>query len=236
MKKLFLLLPLILLAAALGLARKAKAAAPPPQGETLQDVLARMNKAAANFRTGQADFEWLVFTKVVEQTDVQKGKIFYRRKGNELSLAIKIESPVPKQIVVEKGKLQMYEPKIDQLTERQLGKNKEDIEAGMSLGFGSRGEDLTRNYEVRLAGWETVDGVKTAKLELVPNRSTEKQYFTKITMWIDPDRDVALKQQFFQPSEDYRLVHNTNIQVNARNFPSDVFHLPVTSSTKKVKA
>ncbi len=235
MKRLFLLIPLILLATALGFGRRAKAAAPPPQGNTLQDVLARMNKAAANFKTGQADFEWLVYTKVVEQTDVQKGKIYYRRKGSELSLAIRIVSPVPKQIVVEKGTLLMYEPKIDQLTERKLGKNKEDIEAGMSLGFGSRGDDLTKNYDVQLAGWETVDGVKTAKLELVPKRSTEKQYFTKIIMWIDPDRDVALKQQFFQPSDDYRLVHNTNIQVNTK-IPPEVFQLPVTSSTKRVKA
>ena len=235
MKKLIFLFSVILFATALGFGRKAKAAAPPPQGDTLQDVLARMNKAAANFKTGQADFEWLVYTKVVEQTDVQKGKIYYRRKGGELSLAIKIESPAPKQIVVEKGKLLMYEPKIDQLTERQLGKNKEDIEAGMSLGFGSRADDLTKNYEVKLAGFETVDGVKTAKLDLVPKRATEKQYFTRITMWIDPDRDVALKQQFFQPSEDYRLVHNTNIQVNSK-IPPEVFQLPVTSNTRKVKA
>jgi outer membrane lipoprotein-sorting protein len=235
MKKLFLLLPLILLLTSLGFARKAKATARPAQADGLQDVLARMNKAAANFKTGQADFEWLVYTKVVEQTDIQKGKIYYRRKGAELSLAIKIESPVPKQIVVEKGTLLMYEKRIDQLTERKLGKNKDDIEAGMSLGFGSRGDDLTKNYEVQLAGWETVDGVKTAKLELVPKRATEKQYFTKIIMWIDPDRDVALKQQFFQPSEDYRLVHNTNIQVNSK-IPADVFQLPVTGSTKRVKA
>ena len=52
------------------------------------------------------------------------------------------------------------------MTERDVSKNKSDVEAFLSLGFGARGDDLLRDYDVKMAGWETVDGVKTAKLEL----------------------------------------------------------------------
>jgi outer membrane lipoprotein-sorting protein len=200
----------------------------------LEAVLSQMDKAAQNFRSVQADFQWDQYTKVVNDTDVQKGQLYLQRHGNDVEAGVIITAPAPKQILFKDGKVRMYEPKIDQITERAVGKNKADVESFMRLGFGERGHDLLKSYEVKMDGWETVDGVKTAKLELVGNPcSSIRNVFSRIIWWIDPEHDVSLRQQLFQPSGDYRLAHYSKISVNAK--PSqDFFHIKAGSKTKVV--
>jgi outer membrane lipoprotein-sorting protein len=115
-----------------------------------------------------------------------------------------------------------------------VGKNKSDVEAFLSLGFGASGDELQRDYGVKMDGWETVDGVKTAKLDLTPRKEKLQQTYNKIVLWIDPERDVLLKQQFFEHSGDYRLAHYTNMKLNER-IADDVFHLKTNGNTKTVK-
>ncbi len=192
-----------------------------------------MDKKSSSFRDAQADFQADQYQKVVDETDVQKGQIFFKRSGDDMDAALKISSPATRFVVFRRGKIRIYDPRIDQVTERDESKNKSDVEAFMSLGFGGRGHDLQKAYDVKLAGWETVDGVKTAKLELVAKSERFRGMYSKIVLWIDPDRDVSLKQQFFEPSDDYRLAHYTNIKLNTK-FSDDVFKLNTTSSTKVI--
>ena len=103
----------------------------------------------------------------------------------------------------------------------------------MSLGFGGRGHDLPRSYQVKMNGWETVDNVKTAKLELIPKDNKFRNVVSRILLWIDPERDISLKQQFFEPSGDYRLAHYTGIKLNEK-IPDNAFRLKTSSKTKVV--
>lgn len=211
----------------------AQTAAPAGGGE-LETVLEQMDNAAAGFKTAQADFQFDQYQKVVNETDTQKGKVFFRRNRNGVDVAVKITSPDAKYVLFKDGKLQMYEPRIDQITERDESKNKSDVEAIMSIGFGGRGHDLPKQFEVKMEGWETVDGVKTARLELVPKSDKFRNVYSRILLWIDPARDVSLKQQFLEPSGDYRLAHYSAIKLN-RRISDDVFKIKGTSSTKTVR-
>jgi outer membrane lipoprotein-sorting protein len=212
------------------------AAVPAEQNSSadLKSVLAKMDSNAENFKSAQANFEFETYQKVVDEKDVQKGRIYFRRNSKDVDAAFNITSPAPKQVVYKDGKIRIFEPKIDQVTERDVSKNKADVEAFLSLGFGARGDDLERSYDVAMAGWETVDGVRTAKLELVPKNEKMRQTYKKIVLWIDPEKDVLLKQQFLEPSGDYRLTHYTNMKLNGK-LPDDAFRLKTTGSTKVVK-
>ncbi len=53
----------------------------PQEAPTLEGVLKKMDDAAATFRSAQADFEWDQYQKVVDDTDIQKGTVYYRRDG-----------------------------------------------------------------------------------------------------------------------------------------------------------
>jgi outer membrane lipoprotein-sorting protein len=216
--------------------------------DDLQSVLAEMNAKAESFKSAKADFEWITYTKLVDEKDTQTGQIYFRRSGGDVDMALHVAAPaakqvVPKdgvaapaakQVVYKDGKVSMYEPKIDQLTEHIVSKNKADTDALLSLGFGGRGDDLLKNFEVKMIGWETVDKVRTARLELVPKDAELKTKFSKLDMWVDPVRNVPLQQQwFFEPSGDYKLAHYRDIKVNS-HVSDDDFRLKTTSKTKVV--
>ena len=106
-----------------------------------------------------------------------------------------------------------------------------DVDALMRLGFGGSGDDLLKNFEVKLGGWEEVDKTRTARLQLVPKDPELKAKFSQVDMWMDLSRGVALQQQwFFGASGDYKLAHYTDIKVNSP-ISDDVFRLKTTKKT-----
>ncbi|PYY14272.1 MAG: outer membrane lipoprotein-sorting protein [Acidobacteria bacterium] len=194
-----------------------------------------MDTAAGQFRNAEADFVWDQYQKVVNETDTQKGKVYYRRTGKgETQMAANILSPEPKYVLFADGKVRLYQPKIGQVNEYDAGKNREQFQSFLVLGFGGSGHDLPRQFDVKFGGDEDVDGVKTAKLELTPKAPNVKNMFNQIVIWIDAPRGISLKQQFFEPSGDYRIARYTNIKLNGK-IPDDVFKLHTSGSVKTVK-
>ena len=208
-------------------------AASAPKPSNLEGVLSAMDGASEKFRSAQADLNSQQYQKVVDETDVQKGKVYFRRKNKDLEMKLDIAQPESKYVLVREGKAQLYQPGIDQVTEYAIA-NKEEAEGMFALGFGGRGHDLLKSFSVKYAGDETVDGANTAKLELTPKAQRVHNMFSLITLWIDASRGVSLKQQFDEPSGDYRRAFYTNIKLNPR-ISDDIFKLNTTSKTKVVK-
>ena len=201
---------------------------------TLATVLAKMNQSSKGFKSAQGDFEFQSYQKLTDDTDTQNGRIYFRKSDKGVDAAFDIAGQAPKQVVYKDGKLQIFEKNINQVTERNVSKNKSDVEAFLSLGFGASGDELQRDYAVKMDDWETVDGVKTAKLDLTPKKEKVQQTYNRIILWIDPERDVLLKQQFFEHSGDYRIAHYTNMKLNEK-ISDDVFRVKTNSNTKTVK-
>jgi outer membrane lipoprotein-sorting protein len=204
------------------------------QAQSLESVLDSMDKAAANFRTAQCDFTWDQYSKVVDDHDFQNGTMYFRRQGDDVEMAADITAPDKKYVVFTNGIISYYQPSIDQVTEYNAGKNKADFESFLVLGFGGRGHDLSRSYDVNFGGMEQVQGVNAAKLVLTPKSQRVRNMFQTITLWIDPARGVSVQQKFDEPSGDYRLSKYNNIRVNQK-ISGEVFKLKTTSHTKVVK-
>ena len=208
----------------------AEATKPSPALET---VLTEMDKSAAAFRAAEAAFVWEQYQKVVDETDVQKGTAFFVRSGKDTQMAAHVESPDRKFLIYSDGKIRFYQPRIEQLTEYETGNKKDEVESFLLLGFGGRGHDLLKSFEVKLAGKEKVDGVETVKLELVPKVAKVKNMFSHMTIWVDTSRSVSLKQMAYEPSGDVRTAHYAGIRLNAK-MPDDAFKLKTTAKTKVV--
>lgn len=205
-----------------------------PNSGNLEAALTQMDKSAASFRSAEADFVWDQFQAIVQEHDLQKGRVFFVRHEKDTHMAAQINEPDKKQVVFTEGKIRFYQPKIDQVTEYEAGANKEEVESFMVLGFGGRGHDLLKSFDVKYAGEETVEGVKTVKLELTPKAEKVRKMFSRFILWIDPVRDVSLKQEAFEPSGDFRTATYTNIKLNEK-VPEDTFKLKTTSKTKVVR-
>ncbi len=209
---------------------------PAPQQKpiTLDDVLKKMDAVAATFHTAQAQIESQNYEKVINEVDeTEYGNIYYRRAGKDLEMMLDIAKPDKKSVLLSGGKIRMYQPKLDQVTEWDLGKNKSDFESYLVLGFGGSGQDLQKAFDVTFLGPETINGMATAKLQLVPKSERVRNTFKQILLWIDLDKGISVQQQFFQPQGDYRLAKYTDVQLG-KKIPDDVFRLKTTGKTKTV--
>jgi outer membrane lipoprotein-sorting protein len=199
------------------------------QNAELQKVLSEMDAASAKFQSAQADFTADSYTAVVQSHDIQAGTIAFRRVGGatEMIMHVKTDEGQPslKDVLYKNGELAYYQPVVKQETILKAGSN---YERYLTLGFGGSGKELAANWNINYLGTEAINGVETAKLDLTPKTASDQ--FTHITVWIDPKRDVSLKQQVFQDSGDYRAAKYSNIRLN--DVPAGTFTLQIAAGTQ----
>jgi outer membrane lipoprotein-sorting protein len=192
----------------------------------LEQVLTLLDRTSTVIRSVQTDFDWDQYQKVVDEHDIQKGVMYFKRSGASVDVAADIEYPAPgKKLLLKNGEVQVYVRKTNQTTHYDARKNREGVESFMALGFGGRGHDLTKSFEVRYAGTETVLGVPTYKLELTPKAKEVRNMFPLITLWIDQSRGVSVQQRLDQGEGDYRVAKFTKIDINLPKLPDDAFKL-----------
>lgn len=226
-------LQLIVWTAVLALCAPVWAQANGASNPALDKVLKQMDATAATFRTAQADFVWDQYQAVVKETDTQKGKVYFRRSGKNTQMMAHITAPAEKFVLYNEGKVQVLEPKIDQVTTYNAGKNSGDVESFLVLGFGGGGHEMLKSFDVKYEGAEQVEGVETAKLDLTPKSQRVRGMFDHIVLWVDPARGVSVQQQVFQSGGDYRLAKYSNIQLNQKLSDND-FKLHTSGKTKFV--
>jgi outer membrane lipoprotein-sorting protein len=196
----------------------------------LEHVLDQMDKARADFTSLQADFVWEQYTFVVHDTDAQKGKVYFRRNGHDIEMAADITYPNEKYVLFSRGKVQMFQPVLNRVTVYNAGKNREEVESFLVLGFGAGGHELLKSFDVKYLGSDQVDGIQTSELDLIPRSEKVQKMFPHIELWIDPARGISVKQKLFQPDGDYRLATYSNIRMHER-ISDSVFKLKTNSKT-----
>ena len=199
----------------------------------LQSVLHKMDATAARFQSAQAEFVWDQYQRVVDETDTQKGTVYYRRAGKEIEMMADIREPDQKSMLFKDGKISVYQPKINQVSVYGSGKNRAEVESYLVLGFGGSGQDLLKAFDVTFQGEEKLGDIRTAKLQLVPKSDKMKANFPSIVLWIDLDRGVSVQQKFFQTQGDYRLARYSGIRLNEK-IPSEAFQLKTNGKTQTV--
>jgi outer membrane lipoprotein-sorting protein len=209
----------------------------PSTNADLEKVLERMDATAASFKSAEANFEWDQYTKVVDETDKQSGKIYFRRAGSQTQMAADITTsngkPLAKYVLFTDGNVQVYQPSIsNQIDQYNTGNNREAVESFLVLGFGGSGHAMQKSFDVSYLGPDPqVDGA--VKLNLVPKAEKVHNMFDHIVLWIDLSRGVSVQQQLFTGQGDYRLAKYSDIKLNGR-IPDTAFKLKTTQKTQIV--
>ena len=201
--------------------------------DDLEGVLRKLDAAAASFQSTTADFEFdSTQTDPVPDTDVQKGIVYYDRKGNAFQMGVHINEvngkPVPKIITVSGGVFKLYEQLPNQVT---TSSKVSKYESYLVLGFGASGKDLQQKWNITYLGSETLNGIKTDKLQLIAKDPQVLKLFPKVVIWIDPSRGVSLKQFFDEGQGQSRTCIYSNIKVN-QPVPADAFTFKTDSKTQ----
>lgn len=208
-----------------------------PQKAAAQDlktVLAKLDAAAANFHSISADVEFdSIQTDPVPNKEVQKGTVYYERKGKDFQMAAHIDQengkPSPKIYTFSKGVFRLYEKLPNQQT---IYKN-DKLGEYLMLGFGASGKELSAKWDITYGGTETIDGVKTDKLDLVAKDPAARKVIVKATVWMDTARGVSLKQVFDQGEGQSRVSVYFNFKFN-QPLPSSVFTFKTDSKTSTI--
>lgn len=205
------------------------------RADDLNSVLRKLDAAAARFHSVSANFTYnIAQTEPIPDTDVQTGTVYSERKGNSFETGVHFQTdngqPVPKVIVVSGGVFKMYEKLTDQVTTSNKVSKYEDY---LAMGFGASGKDLERKWNIKYLGSDVVDGVNVAKLELVAKDPAVLKIFPKVTIWIDPERGVSLKQVFDEGEGQSRTCTYSNIKVNG-SLPGDAFTFKTDSQTQYI--
>src|SRR5215467_9423943 len=198
---------------------------------TLEQVFAKMDEVAKTFRSTQSDIERTHVTILVNDKDVSSGKFYYVREGKEPRVRLDLAKPANQQLLIDKGKLQIYTPNLKQVQEATLGEHQDKVEMFMALGFGQSSQDLKRNFSVSLAPDEVVDGKMTTVLELKPKNSA---MFKSVQMWMDQEKWVAAQIKTTENSGDYMVLNFSNVKLNA-GIPDSVFDLKMPKDVRVIK-
>ena len=205
----------------------------------LQKVLARLDEVAAKFHTAQADVTWdNVQTQPIFDKDTQAGTMDVERRKGSVAMALHLKTlngrPVPKEMVYAGGEFKLYEPLLKQMTVFRTAGRSAQIESFLVLGFGGSATEMQKDWVVSYAGAETIHGVATEKLQLLPRTEAARQNVTRVLLWIDMKSGIAIQQQSFDPAGNYRMVDYTVRRVNG-GLPADAFSIKLASGTRVIQ-
>lgn len=200
-----------------------------PAQSALSNVFSQMDAASKRFQSATADVERDNFERVVRETTRQKGTMFIDRAKGGIEFggtvadvdASGAAAGSPSRIVsYAGGVLQLYTPSTKQVDVFRSGANQGKLEGYFALGFGATSRDLQASWDVTDGGPDTVtdngQAVKVEKLVLVSKDPAVRDTFSRITLWMDPARDVSLKQFFETPSGNTQTALYSNVKLNAR--------------------
>jgi outer membrane lipoprotein-sorting protein len=204
-----------------------------PQDANLEKVLAQMDASSAKFQDVQAAITVDNYTAVVQDHETQKGITAFRRVGSSMEMAMVLDKGQQgeRDILYKNGELNYYQPAVKQETVFSAGANRGEYDSLLATGFGASGKELAAAWDITLQGMEIIDGVQTAKLDLVSKQANVRNNFSHVTIWVDPTRDISLKVVMLQPTGDSHTAAYSDIRYNA-HLPASLFALKVASGTQ----
>jgi outer membrane lipoprotein-sorting protein len=193
----------------------------------LDATFKRIDQAAAGFKGFKANIRKVAHTDVVGKDDIDSGTIAVQRvKNHELRIRMDLKDPRQQTVTIGQNKVIVFSPLINEAQKADLGQYRNLANQLFLLGFGSTSADLQRAYSVSYGGAESINGMKTARIELIPKDKDLLDHIKKCELWISPD-GVTVQQKLFTGGGDYNLATYSNIDTHTPVKDSDVeLHLP----------
>jgi outer membrane lipoprotein-sorting protein len=200
--------------------------------DTLDAILARMDRAAKEFQAVSTDYQQVDYTAALKDlSGPEKATLRIKRNKSAVSAILIFDGHSPHTVVIKGGKAYMYYPAAKQEQIYEIGKFGAMLDQYILLAFGTSGAELRKNFDVKLVGTETVDSKSASKIELRPKGGESKKIIAKIELWIPEGESSAIREKVTKDSDDYWLVSYSNINLKAR-VEDSVFDLKLPKDTK----
>ncbi len=207
--------------------------AAPTGADSLENVLARMDRGAAVFKAFSADVRSVAHTAVINDDAIDTGRILLKRTKHGMDMLLEFTAPDRKSVALQEHKAEIYYPKMQTVEEYDITRYRALLDQFLLIGFGTSGKELALSYIMKVVGTETVAGCETTRLELVPKSAEVLKNLKKLELWIPESEVYPVQQEFYMPGGDYKLVTYTNVKMNPPLSDSDL-RLKVPKDVKRV--
>ena len=174
------------------------------------------------------------YTKILDTMDDSSGPVRLKRGKNGIVGIMDLTAGPDHTIIHFNGQtVDRYLPKA--LTNEQYNAKKfsTTLNQMLLLGFAVTRDELKQNYDIRLIGMETVNGIPSTHLVLTPKSAEALKHVKTIDLWID-GKGNAVQQKGTEPSGNYKLATFSDLKINP-SLPDSAFELDLPKGVKTVK-
>jgi len=200
-----------------------------PQVQTVDSVLAQMEKSNMNYPYIQAKIESRQYTAFVNLLDQQAktGKIWISRTGKSpRQIKIDYDKPFREVILIDKGKLLKYAPNTKNGISFSFNKEDQAEAECIALGLCQSVDLIKQNYTITLSDKpDLVGGVKTTVLDLTPKEKKRSSLIKSIRLWLDSSKWYPVQTRVYAPNGNYRNSIFSEISLSTKPFSASVFEL-----------
>jgi outer membrane lipoprotein-sorting protein len=201
--------------------------------EPLADILARMDRAAQDFRALSATMKRIQYTAVISESNETDGVVRLKRIKKGTVGIVDFQQPEQRTVYVNGHDIQIYYPKANTVEIYDSSKYTSNIDQFLLLGFGTSSAELQKSYDLKVSGTEPIGGVATTRIEMMPRSDELRKLITKIELWIPDGKDTPVQEKVTEPSKNYELITYSDIKVNP-SLPDSAFELKLPAKVKKI--
>lgn len=208
--------------------------------ESLNDILARMDQSAKTFRSLSADVRHTEYSSLFDETKPEDGT-FKMRKHLKTGVVLLAEftGRDARKLHIAGSQLEIFHPKANSVEIYDTRKFTKSFDLFLMVGFGTTKAELTSTYNIALGGPETINGIKTTRLDLTPKKDEAKKLFNMIQIWIPEGQANPIQEKMLtgKESKDYNLFLFSNEKIRAANdpaLPDSDFELKLPADVKKI--
>ncbi len=205
--------------------------------ESLDEILARMDQSARNFRTFSANIKRTEFTKVLpNDKDETDGVRRLKRINGQTIGMVEFFGKNPETIRFAGKTVETYYPnakRVDVYDASKFGKLGKQVDQLLLLGIGVTSADLRHDFDISAAGSEKIGGKSTTRLELIPKDKDLKKQAEKIELWIPEGESIPVQSKVTLTSGNYDQANYSEMQMNP-DLPDSAFELKTPPDVKRV--
>jgi len=203
------------------------------RAESLEDILQRMDASAKTFQSVSAKIKVTAYNKFLNESNDSLGELRLKRTGKGIVGIVEFQPPDERTYHFDGSNLEIYYPKGKKREHYDYRKYRGVLDQGLTLGFGTSGTELRRNYSITVVKEEKLGGVAATELELMPKTEDLKKVFDRIELWMTDGKSYPRQARLVQPSQDYTLIRYSDVKMPA-GLPESAFKLTVPPGTLEV--
>jgi len=209
--------------------------------DSLDAVLARMDQAAKPFRSLEANVHKTDYQDVFKETteeDATFKMMKYAKTG--VVLLAEFTGANKRTARIAGHEIKLYHPKANSVDVYDTRKFTKSADLLFLVGFGDSKAEIQKTYNVTMGASETIDGIKTTRIDLTPKSAEAKKLFNMIRLWIPEDKGNPIREKLIsgKESKDYTLFQFSNMKIRTVSdpaLPESEFELNLPKDVKTIK-